>query len=112
MMSEKKLSYINKAEDTVAQKSREPSPHQGYISNVLCRATFWLCCNTCHKVEDRGIGPPVRHPERGWTILIGSGIKEQGGTILVYRSWELAKGWKLAGELCCGKKEDGTGIVW
>uniref|UniRef100_A0A7S3QUF1 beta-fructofuranosidase n=1 Tax=Dunaliella tertiolecta TaxID=3047 RepID=A0A7S3QUF1_DUNTE len=58
------------------------------------------------------VGPPVRHPERGWTILIGSGIKEQGGTILVYRSWELAKGWKLAGELCCGKKEDGTGIVW
>jgi hypothetical protein len=21
-------------------------------------------------------------------------------------------GWKLAGELCSGKKEDGTGIVW
>ncbi|KAF5833739.1 glycosyl hydrolase [Dunaliella salina] len=58
------------------------------------------------------VGPPVRHPERGWTILIGAGIKEQGGTTLVYRSWELSRGWKLAGELCCGKKEDGTGIVW
>lgn len=48
----------------------------------------------------------------GFGLLTGSGIKDQGGTVLVYRSAELTRGWQLAGEMCSGKQEDGTGIVW
>jgi hypothetical protein len=37
-------------------------------------------------------GPPQGHPEHGYTMLLGSGIKEQGGTVLAYRSHNLKHG--------------------
>jgi len=45
------------------------------------------------------------------TMLIGSGIKGQGGTALVYTSTDLTQGWELDGLLCSGSSED-TGVVW
>ena len=46
-------------------------------------------------------------------MLIGSGIKDKGGTALVYGSKRLEDGWELLGLLCEGNHaEDDTGIVW
>lgn len=38
------------------------------------------------------VGSSVKHPEHGWTMLMGSGIKNQGGTVLVYRGNRLDDG--------------------
>jgi sucrose-6-phosphate hydrolase SacC (GH32 family) len=48
---------------------------------------------------------------REWRMLIGSGLKGQGGAALVYRSSELTAGWELEGTLCEGSSVD-TGVVW
>ena len=46
-----------------------------------------------------------------YKMLIGSGIKDKGGTALVYGSQHLDKEWKLLGMLCEGIADD-TGVVW
>lgn len=46
-----------------------------------------------------------------YKMLIGSGIKDKGGTALVYGSRHLHKEWKLLGMLCEGIADD-TGVVW
>ncbi|KXZ48111.1 hypothetical protein GPECTOR_30g206 [Gonium pectorale] len=48
---------------------------------------------------------------REWTMLIGSGLKEAGGTALVYRSPDITRGWRFAGHLCSWPNP-GTGICW
>jgi sucrose-6-phosphate hydrolase SacC (GH32 family) len=48
-----------------------------------------------------------------YKMLIGSGVKDKGGTALVYGSARLEDGWELLGLLCEGNHaEDETGIVW
>ncbi|EFN52585.1 hypothetical protein CHLNCDRAFT_58794 [Chlorella variabilis] len=44
-------------------------------------------------------------------MLIGSGLKGQGGTALVYKSRSLLGGWELEGTLCEASNTD-TGVVW
>ncbi|KFM23987.1 Beta-fructofuranosidase, insoluble isoenzyme CWINV6 [Auxenochlorella protothecoides] len=44
-------------------------------------------------------------------MLIGSGIKGQGGTALVYSSPNIHGDWRFVGELCTGSSLD-TGFVW
>lgn len=56
-----------------------------------------------------GFGSSHGVPE--FRILMGSGIKGQGGTALVYRSTQLTDDWELEGQLCEGLSED-TGVVW
>lgn len=46
-----------------------------------------------------------------YKMLIGSGIKDKGGTALVYGSRYLDKEWELLGLLCEGIADD-TGVVW
>ncbi|PNW74664.1 hypothetical protein CHLRE_12g488000v5 [Chlamydomonas reinhardtii] len=48
-----------------------------------------------------------------WSLIIGSGVKDNGGTVLVYKSKELLDGWQLHGELCHGRGEGSTtGFIW
>ena len=44
-------------------------------------------------------------------MLLGSGLKGQGGAALVYRSSRLLGGWELEGLLCAAATID-TGAVW
>ena len=46
-----------------------------------------------------------------YSMLIGAGIKDKGGTALVYGSDSLDKNWELLGLLCEGVADD-TGVVW
>jgi len=46
----------------------------------------------------------------GWYMVIGSGIKGEGGTALLYRSSDLRQ-WEYLHPLCVGKKEE-TGEMW
>lgn len=58
-------------------------------------------------------GQAANHEEYKYHMLIGSGIKDKGGTALVYGSTKLEEGWELLGLLCEGNHaEDDTGIVW
>ncbi|GLC44182.1 Putative beta-Fructufuranosidase [Pleodorina starrii] len=48
-----------------------------------------------------------------WTMIIGCGVKDNGGTVLVYTSKELLDGWQLHGELCHGRENGATtGFMW
>jgi sucrose-6-phosphate hydrolase SacC (GH32 family) len=47
---------------------------------------------------------------KDWIILMGSGLKEQGGTTLIYRARELAASWDYAGLLCLG--DPSQGAMW
>ncbi|KAG2494571.1 hypothetical protein HYH03_007337 [Edaphochlamys debaryana] len=61
------------------------------------------------------IGRPGQDGQDHWSIVIGSGVKDSGGTILVYTSPELTPldGWHLHGELCHGRDNGSeTGFVW
>ncbi|KAK9807040.1 hypothetical protein WJX72_011542 [[Myrmecia] bisecta] len=40
---------------------------------------------------------------REWRLVLGSGVKGRGGTLLVYKSQDAAQGWEYAGELTTGK---------
>ncbi|GLC68481.1 Putative beta-Fructufuranosidase [Pleodorina starrii] len=46
-----------------------------------------------------------------WTMLIGSGLKDGGGTALVYRTQDITRGWRFVGHLCSWPNP-GTGICW
>ncbi|EFJ50995.1 hypothetical protein VOLCADRAFT_88180 [Volvox carteri f. nagariensis] len=48
---------------------------------------------------------------REWTMLIGSGLKDGGGTALVYRTQDITRGWRFVGHLCSWP-DPGTGICW
>ena len=55
----------------------------------------------------------ANHKQYKYHMLIGSGIKDKGGTALVYGSVRLEDGWELLGLLCEGNHaNDDTGIVW
>ncbi|KXZ49899.1 hypothetical protein GPECTOR_19g350 [Gonium pectorale] len=57
------------------------------------------------------IGRPGKDGQDCWTVMIGAGVKERGGTALVYRAESLRGGsWSYAGELCRGKGD--TGVIW
>lgn len=45
-----------------------------------------------------------------WIILVGSGIRDVGGAVLVYRSDDLTSGWRCDGYLCKG--DGATGAMW
>eukprot|EP00891_Asterochloris_glomerata_P002385 jgi/Astpho2/2385/gw1.00044.86.1_t len=46
-----------------------------------------------------------------WGMLLGSGIKGQGGSIMIYRSSELTGGWRYESMLCEADNVD-TGVMW
>lgn len=46
-----------------------------------------------------------------WGMLMGSGIKGKGGSIMVYRSDNLRSGWRYDGTLCEADSVD-TGAMW
>ena len=48
---------------------------------------------------------------REWGMLLGSGFKGRGGTVLIYRSDELHGGWRFEGTLCEAESVD-TGAMW
>jgi beta-fructofuranosidase len=52
----------------------------------------------------------VWHDGSQWNQLIGAGIKNQGGTVFLYRSDDL-KSWKLVGPICQGKQAE-SGSMW
>ena len=52
----------------------------------------------------RGVGG------KDWIILMGAGLKEQGGTTMIYRSKALAAPWDYAGLLCLG--DPSHGAMW
>eukprot|EP00198_Chlamydomonas_reinhardtii_P001575 XP_001690911.1 glycoside-hydrolase-like protein [Chlamydomonas reinhardtii] len=57
------------------------------------------------------IGQPGQDGQDCWTIMIGAGVRDRGGTALVYRSPTLRGGsWTYAGELCRGAGD--TGVIW
>ncbi|KAG2494572.1 hypothetical protein HYH03_007338 [Edaphochlamys debaryana] len=57
------------------------------------------------------LGRPGDHGQDCWTIMVGAGVKDRGGTALVYRSKTLRDGdWTYVGELCRGFGD--TGIIW
>ncbi|CAG9465064.1 unnamed protein product [Pedinophyceae sp. YPF-701] len=47
-------------------------------------------------------------PKRRHMMLIGAGIAGEGGTVLVYRSNHMSRGWEYEGELCRGTLEHGA----
>ncbi|GLC44140.1 Putative beta-Fructufuranosidase [Pleodorina starrii] len=46
-----------------------------------------------------------------WTMLIGSGLKGQGGTVLVYRTQDLTRGWRFISDMCSWP-DTRMGVVW
>ncbi|KAG2446052.1 hypothetical protein HXX76_000654 [Chlamydomonas incerta] len=57
------------------------------------------------------IGRPGQDGQAGWTVMIGAGVRDRGGTALVYRSPSLRAGpWTYVGELCRGAGD--TGVIW
>ncbi|GLI58965.1 hypothetical protein VaNZ11_000751, partial [Volvox africanus] len=59
------------------------------------------------------IGRPGQDGSECWTMIIGSGIKDNGGSVLVYTSKALLDGWQLHGELCHGRENGATtGFMW
>ncbi|EFJ50845.1 hypothetical protein VOLCADRAFT_88188 [Volvox carteri f. nagariensis] len=48
---------------------------------------------------------------REWTMLIGSGLKDGGGTALVYRTQDITRGWRFVGDLCSWPNPK-MGVVW
>jgi beta-fructofuranosidase len=63
------------------------------------------------RLEVEGFRDPFvwREPD-GWYCVIGSGIKDQGGTVFLYRSSDLV-GWQYLHELCRGDPAE-TGRMW
>ncbi|GFR46492.1 hypothetical protein Agub_g8070, partial [Astrephomene gubernaculifera] len=56
---------------------------------------------------------PGRDGHDCWSLLIGSGVKDNGGTVLLYTSRDLLDGWELHGELCHGRGNAATtGVMW
>jgi len=51
-----------------------------------------------------------KNAEEGWLMLVGSGIKGVGGTVLKYTSDDILSGWKFDGYLCKGDAD--TGAMW
>ena len=51
------------------------------------------------------------HHHREWGMLLGSGFKGRGGTVLIYRSDDLHGGWRFEGTLCEADSVD-TGAMW
>lgn len=53
---------------------------------------------------------------RDWLLVIGSGIDNKGGALLLYRSQELSSGWEYVGPLCigtqCSSDPFDTGAMW
>lgn len=47
---------------------------------------------------------------KDWIILMGSGIKGEGGAVLVYKTPSLQADWQLSGLLCLGDAD--TGAMW
>lgn len=45
-----------------------------------------------------------------WIILMGAGLKNEGGTTLIYRAKELASTWEYSGLLCLG--DPSLGAMW
>lgn len=45
---------------------------------------------------------------KDWIILMGAGLKDQGGTTLIYRSKGLDSPWEYAGLLCLGDLSQGN----
>jgi sucrose-6-phosphate hydrolase SacC (GH32 family) len=63
--------------------------------------------------EREGYSGVVPRRDFKYKMLMGSGLKDKGGTALVYGSESLEKGWELLGLLCEGNhSRDDTGIVW
>lgn len=48
---------------------------------------------------------------REWGMLIGTGLKGQGGAAMIYRSKDLHSGWRYDGLLCEADNAD-TGVMW
>lgn len=48
--------------------------------------------------------------QNGWLMLVGSGIKGKGGTVLKYTSDDILSDWKFDGYLCQGDAD--TGAMW
>lgn len=48
--------------------------------------------------------------QNGWLMLVGSGIKGKGGTVLKYKSDDILSDWKFDGYLCQGDAD--TGAMW
>lgn len=49
---------------------------------------------------------------REWGMLIGSGVKNLGGAVLIYRSTDLLSGWRYDGMLCESDDSTETGAMW
>jgi sucrose-6-phosphate hydrolase SacC (GH32 family) len=47
---------------------------------------------------------------KDWILLIGAGLKDKGGTTLIYRAKDLAAQWQYDGLLCTG--EPSQGAMW
>lgn len=47
---------------------------------------------------------------RDWVILMGAGLKGEGGTTLIYRAQELTSAWVYDGLLCLGDPD--LGAMW
>jgi len=56
------------------------------------------------------ISTPSTSADGMYTMMVGSGVREKGGTALMYKSKHLTSGWAFHGKLAdgCG----GTGIAW
>ncbi len=71
--------------------------------------TGWRDPFIMYELDERA----ANHAEYKYHMLMGSGIKDKGGTALVYGSKKLQEGWELLGLLCEGDHAaDDTGIVW
>jgi len=56
-------------------------------------------------LEDGFRDPFVWREGRGWSMVVGSGIRNQGGTVLLYKSADLLS-WDFIGPLCVGMGPD------
>ncbi|NJR41855.1 MAG: glycoside hydrolase family 32 protein [Akkermansiaceae bacterium] len=45
-----------------------------------------------------------------WIILMGAGLKNEGGTTLIYRAKDLSSTWEYSGLLCLG--DPSLGAMW
>ncbi|MHB0938604.1 MAG: glycoside hydrolase family 32 protein [Armatimonadota bacterium] len=54
--------------------------------------------------------PCAWREDDGWYLVIGSGITDVGGAVLLYRSQDLRQ-WEYLHPLCVGKQEE-TGAMW
>ncbi|KAL4420475.1 hypothetical protein ABPG75_010131 [Micractinium tetrahymenae] len=75
------------------------------------RDPFIFVTNTAASPVDDDGGFSANGYSQELRMLIGSGLKGQGGTALVYKSRSLLEGWELEGTLCEAQNTD-TGVVW